>query len=1429
MPISTKIFRVFVSSTFSDLIAERDALQSKVYQRLAALCKAHGASFQAVDLRWGVSEQAAEDQRTMRICLGEIDRCRELTPYPNFILLMGDRYGWQPIPELIPANEFEKIRTHLSQQRSQTEELQLLERWYVRDDNALPPVYELQSRKERRITYTQWLSIEKNLGLLLRQASKALDFSQTQLRRYQASATEQEIAHRGLLNNNCDDDSAFFFFREIEGLPDDDRARQFRDIDSRGEIDTAAQASLARLKADLRNNFPANTFTYRTCWEDTGPSNKHLDKLCNDVYRQLASAILNAHSGEEDETQLDAELRAHALFAKQRSRIFVGRKDTLEGIDRYLGVPAKYPLVIHGPSGSGKSTVISRALQSTGACQLADPIYRFIGTVAGSSNIRLLLASLCSQLRRRCKNFDDPPNEYSDLVRDFWDQLCACAAISPVLIIIDALDQLHELYDAHGLAWLPFELPENVHFIVSCLPGDCLNRLQAKLPPSQLLGLDSMAAEDADELLDLWLGEAGRRLQSEQRQTVIGAFRDNGLPLYLRLLFEQARTWRSNFKPIKPAADIPGLIRETFAVLSAAGRHGRVLVERSLAYIAAGRAGLSHEEVIDVLSRDHQVMADFRRRSPLSPPTDRLPVIIWSRLYLDLAPYLTESLADGAQILDFFHRQLREVVERDYLCPGKREESHRALSEYFAGQQLFVEAEGRRSANLRKLTEWPFQLWGAKDWRLLSQTLSDFRFLNAKVSALGTETVIEDFDLLDDANDDASSEVDYESLKNLQACLRLASGVLSEDAGQLPAQLHGRLAARQSPLLRSLLKEAIVRTSKPWLRPLSASLVSTGGALLTNYVFDRNVEEVAISSDAANLLIGCDDGSVRIVNIDRGNEIRRLQPHTEEVIAMKPLPGGQCFVSGSRDGNLAVWDDQGKIHTRQRASVRRLWDLDVLPDGNVLVAGGEDEPDEHGYNRGIILLLPLGDAVEKGRLQVNPGSVIFVAISPRGHILLCGTSHGSIQKWDLDDQQLLAETSLHDGGAFKAAFLPDGRRALICSGDQSTGQYNLRLWDIHSWEELHVFRHHRYMLTDIAMSQTGDRALSASYDQTLCLWDLEGYRLIARLAGHRHPVRSVVLEPKGDIAYSASGTSVYRWSLDRATLTDNTQGHSDPVHTVTASRDGQIGISAAGDDIIAVWKLSGPQPVLARRIKNCDARRLCVSSDVKIMFFAGDENTVKRTGIWNGTESTLFDLQDTTATALVSSKNDDVLFVGCRDGSIFAWDICRGAEIWRIADAHIEKISSLALANNGKWLISAGGDFDLRGWHTTDGTRIVEMRNESGAPAVAGACNARVVVAGTHYGRIHVWDKGKPEMLWELAHTEFGQNYSVTAVACSPDGRYILSGGTDEMVHAWDTRTGTRIATYFAEDRSTCAHALAQDLFMVGSRNGAVHFLRLEV
>ena len=72
---SSRTFRIFVSSTFSDLKAERNALQEKVFPRLRDLAAEHGCRFQAIDLRWGVSEEASLDQQTMNICLGEIAHC----------------------------------------------------------------------------------------------------------------------------------------------------------------------------------------------------------------------------------------------------------------------------------------------------------------------------------------------------------------------------------------------------------------------------------------------------------------------------------------------------------------------------------------------------------------------------------------------------------------------------------------------------------------------------------------------------------------------------------------------------------------------------------------------------------------------------------------------------------------------------------------------------------------------------------------------------------------------------------------------------------------------------------------------------------------------------------------------------------------------------------------------------------------------------------------------------------------------------------------------------------------------------------------------------------------------------------------------------------------------------------------------------------
>ena len=67
MAKTTKTFRVFVSSTFSDLKAERNALQERVHPRLRNFCQQNGSTLSARRFALGDScEKAIFDPQTMK-------------------------------------------------------------------------------------------------------------------------------------------------------------------------------------------------------------------------------------------------------------------------------------------------------------------------------------------------------------------------------------------------------------------------------------------------------------------------------------------------------------------------------------------------------------------------------------------------------------------------------------------------------------------------------------------------------------------------------------------------------------------------------------------------------------------------------------------------------------------------------------------------------------------------------------------------------------------------------------------------------------------------------------------------------------------------------------------------------------------------------------------------------------------------------------------------------------------------------------------------------------------------------------------------------------------------------------------------------------------------------------------------------------------
>lgn len=100
--MQTKTFRLFISSPFKDFKKERKVLHTKVFPRIEQylLEKNINYSFQPIDLRWGVSNEAQLDQKTLEVCLEEVKACKHF-PYPNFLIMTGDRYGYIPLPYMI--------------------------------------------------------------------------------------------------------------------------------------------------------------------------------------------------------------------------------------------------------------------------------------------------------------------------------------------------------------------------------------------------------------------------------------------------------------------------------------------------------------------------------------------------------------------------------------------------------------------------------------------------------------------------------------------------------------------------------------------------------------------------------------------------------------------------------------------------------------------------------------------------------------------------------------------------------------------------------------------------------------------------------------------------------------------------------------------------------------------------------------------------------------------------------------------------------------------------------------------------------------------------------------------------------------------------------------------------------------------------------
>lgn len=176
--IDNRQIRIFISSTFRDMQDERDYLMKRTFPKLRMLAAERDVRLTEVDLRWGITEEEAQNGKVVEICLREIENS-----IPFFIGIIGNRYGWIPSKDDLGENvteRFSNVNKYIDQHLSVTEmEMQfgVLDRdedmhayFYIKEqeDVSIDDPEKLadlkQKVKDSRYPSTTYSSLE-NLGL----------------------------------------------------------------------------------------------------------------------------------------------------------------------------------------------------------------------------------------------------------------------------------------------------------------------------------------------------------------------------------------------------------------------------------------------------------------------------------------------------------------------------------------------------------------------------------------------------------------------------------------------------------------------------------------------------------------------------------------------------------------------------------------------------------------------------------------------------------------------------------------------------------------------------------------------------------------------------------------------------------------------------------------------------------------------------------------------------------------------------------------------------------------------------------------------------------------------------------------------------------------------------------------------------------------
>jgi WD40 repeat protein/uncharacterized caspase-like protein len=445
----------------------------------------------------------------------------------------------------------------------------------------------------------------------------------------------------------------------------------------------------------------------------------------------------------------------------------------------------------------------------------------------------------------------------------------------------------------------------------------------------------------------------------------------------------------------------------------------------------------------------------------------------------------------------------------------------------------------------------------------------------------------------------------------------------------------------------------------------------SSGALIWRSKIPGEIESTVFSRDSSEVLIGNDEGAVRLCSAVTGKEIRSFQ--------IRQRPGYDLVrqlilaVGFSYDGRRALAaGDQGMAETWDLASGRELAVVQVnyLGGGHVALSPNAKYMVTATLDAKIVELWDLTTGKQTLEFKGDSDAVQSVAVSPDGRHVVTAISNEQFRLWDISaggEIRRFGGRPSSNAPFSAVAFSPDGRYVLTAE------DHAARLWDVGSGRQTMRFARHTDAIEAVAFSPDGRQVVTTSHDATARLWD--------PVTGEEQQ-RFVSLAEVYSVALSPNGRQMLAGGYGSVRLFD----------VLTAKEIRRFHVTR--DD---------------------DARRRRVEIPPLSVAFSPDGNQILTTSrdmiaLWDVDSGTLIRTFDEgrpqCVSAVFSPDGQRVLAGGIFDVAAHLWDVASGKEIRRFEHPGI---TAVRFSPDGRWVVTSNADGTLTIWPVDAGKELVSL------------------------------------------------------------------------------------------------------------------------